>query len=58
MSKVKPIPEFTLNNIPRKYYAFGEAIFVVARVVNKLVDAHNDLVDEVDKLKWVNHIMS
>lgn len=45
---VKPIPEFSLNNIPRKLLPFGEAIMMVARVVNKLVKAHNGLVKELE----------
>ena len=46
-NKVKPIPEFSLNNIPYKLVAFGEAIMMIARVVNNLMKEHNDLVDEL-----------
>lgn len=52
MSKiVAPIPEFSLNNIPGKLLPFGEAIMMVARVVNKLVKAHNELVRELEAKK-------
>lgn len=48
MRKVRPIPEFRLDNIPGKLLALGEAIVMVARVVNKLAKAHNELIEELE----------
>jgi len=46
-NKVDEIPDFKLNNLRGDFIPISQAIIMVARVVNKLVKEHNNIIDEL-----------